>query len=144
MAQKVLWNIAKKRMLEDRGALPREHGDFLRENQAMHADNFLSSWLQEDVEGKEEENKKMSKDANCGSAFLETSSLSDDEGNPTRPRGTRHSLSLLVDHFSLDTVDPLPCNTPEISFPARLYTFEDHEAVIRMIIKGRSPNLSHV
>ena len=40
MAQKGLWNIAKKRMLEGRGALPREDGDLLREYQAMHEENF--------------------------------------------------------------------------------------------------------
>ena len=63
MAQKRLWDIAKKRMLEDRGALPREDGDLLREYQEMHEENFLSSWLQEDVEGKEEEREKMNKEA---------------------------------------------------------------------------------
>ena len=35
-----LWNIAKKRMLEDREALPREDGDSLREYQAMHEETF--------------------------------------------------------------------------------------------------------
>ena len=30
MAQRGLWNIAKKRLLEDRGALPKEDGDLLR------------------------------------------------------------------------------------------------------------------
>ena len=41
----------QKRMLEDRGALPREDGE-----------NFLSSWLREDVEGNEEEKEKMNKE----------------------------------------------------------------------------------
>ena len=41
-------------MLEDRGALPREDGDPLREHQAMHEENFLSSWLRENVERKAE------------------------------------------------------------------------------------------
>ena len=37
----------------DRGALPNEDGDQLREYKAMHEENFLSSWLREDVkEGK--------------------------------------------------------------------------------------------
>ena len=45
----------KKRMLEDRGALPREDGDLLAECHAMHEENFLSSWLREDVAGQEEE-----------------------------------------------------------------------------------------
>ena len=30
------WNIAKRKLLEDRGALPRKDGDLLREYQAMH------------------------------------------------------------------------------------------------------------
>ena len=48
-AQKGLWNIAKSKKLEDRGALPREDGDLLREYQAMHEENFLTSWLRGDV-----------------------------------------------------------------------------------------------
>ena len=36
MAQKGLWNIAIKRMLEDRGSLPKEEGDLIREDKAMH------------------------------------------------------------------------------------------------------------
>ena len=36
MAQKGLCNITKKRMLDDRGAVPREDVDLLSENQAMH------------------------------------------------------------------------------------------------------------
>ena len=55
MAHKGLWNIiAPKRMLEDRGAVPKEDRDLLREYQATHEENFLSSWLREDVEGKDE------------------------------------------------------------------------------------------
>ena len=37
--QKGLWNIATWRMLEDRGALPRENRDVLREYQATHEKN---------------------------------------------------------------------------------------------------------
>ena len=40
-----LWNIAKKKMLEDRGALLEEDGNQLRECRAMHEEHFLSSWL---------------------------------------------------------------------------------------------------
>ena len=63
MAQKGSRNIPKKRMLEDRGALPKEDGDLLRENQAMHEGNFPSSWLREDVEREEEERKRLNKGA---------------------------------------------------------------------------------
>ena len=52
MAQKRSWNIANTRMLGDGGALPKEDRDLLREHQAMHEENFLSSWLREDVERK--------------------------------------------------------------------------------------------
>ena len=38
-------------------------GDQLREYKAMHEENFLSSWLREDVEGTEEEMEKMNKEA---------------------------------------------------------------------------------
>ena len=47
-SKKGLWILAKKRMLEDRGCLPRKDGDVLRE------ENFFGSWMREDVEGKEE------------------------------------------------------------------------------------------
>ena len=43
MALKGSWNVAKRRMLEDRGALSKEDGDLLREYQAKHQENFLSS-----------------------------------------------------------------------------------------------------
>ena len=36
----------------------------------------------------------------------------------------------------LDMVGRVPINVPESSFPARLYIFEDNEAVIRMIPEG--------
>ena len=45
-------------MLEDRGALPREDGDLLPEYHAMHEENFLSSWLREDVAGKEKRRER--------------------------------------------------------------------------------------
>ena len=64
MAQKGLWKFAANRTLEDRGALSREDGDLLRENWAMHLENFLSSSLREDVEGKEGERRRMNKEAN--------------------------------------------------------------------------------
>ena len=57
MAQKGLWNLARETMLQDRGAMPKEEGDVIREAMAMHDENFLSSWLREDVEGKGEGEK---------------------------------------------------------------------------------------
>ena len=49
--------MAQKSLLHDRGALPREEGDVVREYKAMHEENFSSSWPRADVEGKEEGRK---------------------------------------------------------------------------------------
>ena len=68
MAQKMLLNVARERMLEDRGALPQEDGNQCREYKGMHEENFLSSWLREDVkEGQAEMQgwrKKAAEDEN--------------------------------------------------------------------------------
>ena len=63
MAQQGRWNITNRIMLEDRGAKPKEDGDLLREYQAMHEENFLSSWLLEDVDGKVEERERLNEEA---------------------------------------------------------------------------------
>ena len=44
----------------------------------------------------------------------------------------------------LDNVDFIPSNVNSSHQEASLYVFEDKEAVIKMIIKGRSPTLRHV
>ena len=41
-------------------------------------------------------------------------------------------------------IDHFPPNTTHSSPSALLYVFEDNEAVIKMIIKGRSPTMRHV
>ena len=64
MAQKGRWNVAREKMLEDRGALPKEDGYHKREYKAMHEESFLSRWLGEDVEGTEEGRKNMNKGSN--------------------------------------------------------------------------------
>ena len=38
-------------MLEDRGALHKEEGDFIGEYKAMHKRNYHSRWLRDDTEG---------------------------------------------------------------------------------------------
>ena len=53
----------QRKMLEDRGALPKEDGDQPREYKAMHEENFLSSWPREDVEHTVEGRKNMNKEA---------------------------------------------------------------------------------
>ena len=41
-------------------------------------------------------------------------------------------------------IDLVPSNVQSASREALLYVFEDNEAVIKMIIKGRSPTMRHV
>ena len=52
MAQEDLWNLARAKRLQDRGALPRKEGDVVREYNAMHEENLLSSWLREGLVGR--------------------------------------------------------------------------------------------
>ena len=44
----------------------------------------------------------------------------------------------------LDNVDFIPSNVQSSHQKASLYVFEDNEAVIKMIIKGRNPTMRHV
>ena len=44
----------------------------------------------------------------------------------------------------LDNVDFIPSNVNSSHQEALLYVFEDNEAVIKIIIKGRSPTMRHV
>ena len=44
----------------------------------------------------------------------------------------------------LDNVDLVPSNVQSSHQQTLLYVFEDNEAVIKMIIKGRSPTMRHV
>ena len=46
-----------EKMPQDKGALPKEERDVVRGYKAVHEENFLSSWLREDVEEKEERRK---------------------------------------------------------------------------------------
>ena len=43
-----------------------------------------------------------------------------------------------------DNVDFIPSNVQSSHQDALLYVFEDNEAAIKMIIKGRSPTMRHV
>ena len=60
VAQKGLWNLVGEKVLQDRGALPKEEGDVIREYKAMHEEKFLSSWLGED--GKKERIMEVDKE----------------------------------------------------------------------------------
>ena len=44
----------------------------------------------------------------------------------------------------MENVDSVPSNVQSSRQEALLYVFEDNEAVIKMIIKGRSPTMRHV
>ena len=44
----------------------------------------------------------------------------------------------------MDNVDFIPSNVKSSHHEALLFVFEDNEAVIKMIIKGRSPTMRHV
>ena len=44
----------------------------------------------------------------------------------------------------MQDIDSVPSNFQSASQEALLYVFEDNEAVIKMIMKGRSPTMRHV
>ena len=44
----------------------------------------------------------------------------------------------------MESIDSVPSNVQSSRQEALLYVFEDNEAVIKMIIKGRSPTMTHV
>ena len=44
----------------------------------------------------------------------------------------------------MQDIDSVPSNVQSASREAPLYVFEDNEAVIKMIMKGRSPTKRHV
>ena len=71
--------------------------------------------------------------------FLEMFSRVSD--NPGRPEIDAHKRQ--KSHSKIDVVkdiDLVPSNVQSANREALLYVFEDNEAVIKMIIKGRSPN----
>ena len=53
-AQKGMWNLAMKKIMKERGELPNEEGEEVREYKAMHGEDFWSSWPREDERGNEE------------------------------------------------------------------------------------------
>ena len=59
MSQKGLWNLAKDKIMKERGELPNEEGDAVREYKAMHEENSLSNCPREDGRGKEERTAKV-------------------------------------------------------------------------------------
>ena len=62
MAQQRIVESCWKQISQDRGGLPEEAGDVIREYKAMHEENFLSSWLREDGKDKEESIMEVDKE----------------------------------------------------------------------------------
>ena len=61
---------------------------------------------------------------------------------PTQKKTEKHSNPLEDPGFT--NLDSFTSNAKLSCFDALLYIFEDHGAVIQMIIKGRSPPMKHV
>ena len=67
------------------------------------------------------------------------SHISDRTGKPVNGKNKSHNK---ID--AMQDVDSVPSNVQSASQEALLYVFEDNEAVIKMIMKGRSPTMRHV
>ena len=67
------------------------------------------------------------------------SRVSDRTGQPVK--GENKSYNKIDD---MQDIDSVPSNVQSARQEALLYVFEDNEAVIKMIIKGRSPTMRHV
>ena len=70
------------------------------------------------------------------------SRVSDRSGKPEsddhKPHKSHNKIGVMGD------IDAVPSNVQSARQEALLYVFEDNEAVIKMIIKGRSPTMRHV
>ena len=67
---------------------------------------------------------------------------SDRSGQPDNDVHQRHKSQKIID--VMKDIDSVPSNVQSARQEALLYVFEDNEAVIKMIIKGRSPTMRHV
>ena len=73
------------------------------------------------------------------SDFGNISHVSDGTGQPVNGKNKSYNkIDVMQD------IDSVPSNVQSASREALLYVFEDNEAVIKMIIKGRSPTMRHV
>ena len=70
------------------------------------------------------------------------SRVSDGSGQPDSDVHKRHKPHKKID--VMKDIDSVPSNVQFSHQEALLYVFEDNEAVIKMIIKGRSPTMRHV
>ena len=73
------------------------------------------------------------------SVFGNISHVSDRTGQPVNGNNkSDNKIDVIQD------IDYVPSNVQSASHEALLYVFEDNEAVIKMIMKGRSPTMRHV
>ena len=70
------------------------------------------------------------------------SRVSDRSGKPESDDHKHHKSLKKID--VMKDIDAVPSNVQSARQEALLYVFEDNEAVIKMIIKGRSPTMRHV
>ena len=70
------------------------------------------------------------------------SRVSDRSGKPESDDHKHHKSHHKID--VMQDIDAVPSNVQSARQEALLYVFEDNEAVIKMIIKGRSPTMRHV
>ena len=68
--------------------------------------------------------------------------VSDNPGRPVIDAHKRQKSQRRID--VIKDIDLVPSNVQSAHHKALLYVFEDNEAVIKMIIKGRSPTMRHV
>ena len=68
--------------------------------------------------------------------------VSDSTGQPVADVEKREKSQSRID--VIRDIDLVPSNVQPANHEALLYVFEDNEAVIKMIIKGRSPTMRHV
>ena len=73
------------------------------------------------------------------SVFGNISHISDRTGKPVNGKNKSHNKI-----GAMQDIDSVPSNVQSASQEALLYVFEDNEAVIKMITKGRSPTMRHV
>ena len=67
----------------------------------------------------------------------------------TRETGVLSQITPKIEHVldqnvDLSNIDQVPSNAHLSEKESQLYIFEDNDAVIKMIIKGRSPTMRHV
>ena len=70
------------------------------------------------------------------------SRVSDRSGQPDNDVHKRHKSQKKID--VVEDIVSVPSNVQSARQEALLYVFEDNEAVLKMIIKGRSPTMRHV